>query len=69
MQRSDESEENDDSRETKQGEITEDKGKRRNGDRNVNGKTEEQPSKKRKEEPPSPQNGVKKPSPEKSKKV
>ena len=35
----------------------------------MNGKKEEQPSKKRKEEPPSPQNGVKKPSPEKSKKV
>ncbi|CAH3146276.1 unnamed protein product [Porites lobata] len=68
-QRSDESEENDDSRETKQGEITEDKGKGRIEDRKVNGKKEEQPSKKRKEEPPSPHNGVKKPSPEKSKKT
>lgn len=68
-QRSDESEENDDSRETKQGEITEDKGKGRIEDRKVNGKKEEQPSKKRKEEPPSPQNGVKKPSPKKSKKT
>ncbi|CAH3195468.1 unnamed protein product, partial [Porites evermanni] len=68
-QRSDESEENDDSRETKQGEITEDRGKGRIEDRKVNGKKEEQPSKKRKEEPPSPQNGVKKPSPEKSKKT
>lgn len=68
-QRSDESEENDDSRETKQGEITEDKGKGRIADRKVNGKKEEQPSKKRKEEPPSPHNGVKKPSPEKSKKT
>ena len=49
MQRSDESEENDDSRETKQGEITEDEGKGRTEDRKVNGKKEEQPSKKRKE--------------------
>ena len=67
MQRSDESEENAELAKSREEESVngKEKGKIENG--NVNGRTEEQPSKKRRENSSSPQHEVKKPSPEKKK--